>query len=187
MVYHAKNTDQYTYDGRTTRAQKIAWNADGMPNLGAPLAAGATQALPAGDPASGGYWINDTGTSNGPGSVVYGGDWTAYPDCGVQCFWGDDHGTNEAGATVTVAFTGTRIALLSARDAGNGTAAISIDGGPEAIADQYLPIRQGEQLVYTSPELSFGPHTLVLRATGEKNAASGGTSISFDRAEVYTD
>jgi hypothetical protein len=135
---------------------------------------------------SSGYWINDTGSSNGPGAISYEGDWTAYPNCGVQCFWGDDHGTSEAGATITVAFTGTRIALLSARDAGNGTGAISIDGGPEQIADYYAPIRQGEQLVYVSPELPFGRHTLEVRATGEKNSASGGSSISFDRAEVYT-
>ena len=33
---------------RTTRVQKITWNADGTPNLGHPLAAGATQDLPAG-------------------------------------------------------------------------------------------------------------------------------------------
>jgi GH43 family beta-xylosidase len=186
IVYHGKNTSQYTYDARTTRAQKIDWNGDGTPNLGAPLAAGATQALPSGDPASGAYWINDTGTNNGPGMVTYDGNWTAYPNCGVQCFFGDDHGTAQAGASVTVTFTGTQIALLSARDTGNGTGAISIDGGAEQTVDYYMPIRQGEQLIYVSPHLTFGPHTLKVRATGDKNPSSAGISISFDRAEVYT-
>ncbi len=37
MVYHAKDTDAFTYDGRTTRAQPFAWNRDGMPNFGTPV------------------------------------------------------------------------------------------------------------------------------------------------------
>jgi len=104
IVYHGKNTSTYTYDARTTRAQKFSWNADGTPNFGSPLAAGATQNLPSGDPGSGNYWINDTNTSSGGGSVAYSGAWTAYPSCGVQCFWSDDHGSNAVNATATFTF-----------------------------------------------------------------------------------
>jgi len=38
IVYHAKTTADYTYRGRTTRVQKLTWNADGTPRLGEPLA-----------------------------------------------------------------------------------------------------------------------------------------------------
>jgi GH43 family beta-xylosidase len=37
IIYHAKTTAEYTYKGRTTRAQKFGWNADGTPNFGIPL------------------------------------------------------------------------------------------------------------------------------------------------------
>jgi GH43 family beta-xylosidase len=37
IVYHAKTTSAYTYRGRTTRAQKFTWNADGTPDFGKPL------------------------------------------------------------------------------------------------------------------------------------------------------
>lgn len=37
IVYHAKTTSEYTYRGRTTRAQKFTWNEDGTPNFGKPL------------------------------------------------------------------------------------------------------------------------------------------------------
>lgn len=37
IVYHGKTSSAHTYRGRTTRAQKITWNADGTPNLGMPL------------------------------------------------------------------------------------------------------------------------------------------------------
>ncbi len=181
IVYHAKNTSQFTYDFRTTRAQRISW-VDGAPDLGSPLAAGATQTLPSGDPGRGSYVIDDAG-----GSVTFSDGWTAYPDCGVQCFLGGDHGSTQTGATATLGFTGTQIALYSARDAGNGIAAFSIDGDAETTGDFYAAIRQGEQQVYVSPRVPLGPHTLRVRVTGDHDAASAGPAISIDRAEVYSE
>lgn len=70
-------------------------------------------------------------------------------------------------------------------DTGNGIAALSIDGGPEQRVDYYSSIRVGEQLLYLSPALTPGPHTLKLRVTGDKNPASGSTVISLDRIEVF--
>jgi GH43 family beta-xylosidase len=37
IIYHAKTSKQYTYRGRTTRAQKFTWNPDGTPNFDVPL------------------------------------------------------------------------------------------------------------------------------------------------------
>ena len=37
IVYHGKTSSNYTYAGRSTRAQKFTWNADGTPNFGNPL------------------------------------------------------------------------------------------------------------------------------------------------------
>jgi GH43 family beta-xylosidase len=37
IVYHGKTSSEYTYRGRTTRAQKFTWNLDGTPNFGVPL------------------------------------------------------------------------------------------------------------------------------------------------------
>ncbi|MGF6888249.1 GH43 family beta-xylosidase [Nocardia sp. GAS34] len=50
IVYHGKTTSAYTYDGRTTRAQKFTWNADGTPDFGRPLSLDTDIALPSGDP-----------------------------------------------------------------------------------------------------------------------------------------
>lgn len=187
IIFHAKTTADYTYSDRTTRAQKITWNGDGSPNLGVPLAMGATQDLPSGDPGSGNYWINDDGRSNGDGTVEYTGTWNSGNGCNTQCFWGDDHWIDQADLTATFTFTGTRIALLSVKDTGNGIAAISVDGGPEQRVDFYGAIRTGETLQYFSPRLPDGRHTLRVRVTGERNGNSGASFISIDRAEVYTD
>ncbi|MFJ9855116.1 family 43 glycosylhydrolase [Streptomyces sp. NPDC101150] len=187
IVYHAKTTAGYTYSNRTTRAQPISWHADGSPDLGRPFALGATQDLPAGDPGNGNYWINDNGRSSGAGQVSYQGAWNSGTGCATQCFWGDDHWSDRAGATAAFTFTGTRIALLSVQDTGNGIAAISVDGGPEQRVDFYGSPRTGEALQYLSARLPSGRHTLRARVTGEHSAPSTASFVSVDRAEVYTD
>jgi GH43 family beta-xylosidase len=37
IVYHGKTTSEYTYRGRSTRAQRFDWNADGTPRFGKPV------------------------------------------------------------------------------------------------------------------------------------------------------
>lgn len=186
IVYGAKATSATTYTNRTSRIQKIGWNADGSPNLGTPLAIGATQDLPSGDPGPSTAWINDDGRTSGNGSLAYTGTWSFGTGCAAQCFWGDDQWTGTAGATATFTFTGTQLGLLSVRDVGNGIAAISVDGGAEQSVDYYGSIRVGEALNYLSPKLAYGTHTVRVRVTGNKNAASNGTVISIDRAEIWT-
>jgi GH43 family beta-xylosidase len=53
MVYHANNSAGGGCDmNRSTRAQKITWNADGTPNLGVPVALGTQLSVPSGEPAA---------------------------------------------------------------------------------------------------------------------------------------
>lgn len=53
IVYHANNSVNGGCDmNRSTRAQKITWNADGTPNLGTPVRLGTRLPAPAGEPAS---------------------------------------------------------------------------------------------------------------------------------------
>ncbi|MBB5873583.1 GH43 family beta-xylosidase [Allocatelliglobosispora scoriae] len=53
IVYHGNSSVNGGCDiNRSTRAQKITWNADGTPNLGTPVALGTTLTAPSGEPAS---------------------------------------------------------------------------------------------------------------------------------------
>lgn len=52
IVYHAKTSLDFTYDDRTTRAQKFNWNTDGTPNFGTPLPLDAILNEPSGEPAT---------------------------------------------------------------------------------------------------------------------------------------
>jgi GH43 family beta-xylosidase len=53
ILYHGKTTSAYTYSGRTTRAQKFTWSADGIPDFGKPLSLDAEVTAPSGDGTSG--------------------------------------------------------------------------------------------------------------------------------------
>jgi hypothetical protein len=50
IVYHANDADDYQCNGqRSTRVQKINWNADGTPDFGVPLSTDTEIAAPSGD------------------------------------------------------------------------------------------------------------------------------------------
>ncbi|HEY3993522.1 MAG TPA: glycoside hydrolase family 43 protein [Ktedonobacteraceae bacterium] len=51
MVYHAKITDDFTADGRETRAQEFTWNAGGTPNFGVPVSISTKLTPPSGEKA----------------------------------------------------------------------------------------------------------------------------------------
>ena len=50
IVYHAKTSSDFTNKGRSTRAQKFTWNADGTPNFGTPLPLDTILDEPSGEP-----------------------------------------------------------------------------------------------------------------------------------------
>lgn len=51
IIYHAKTTSAYTYKGRTTRAQKFTWHADGTPKFGVPATLREHLSAPSGEAA----------------------------------------------------------------------------------------------------------------------------------------
>jgi lysophospholipase L1-like esterase len=76
---------------------------------------------------------------------------------------------------VTVPFQGSHIKLIGAKHPSFGIGAVSIDGGPETNVDFYAPTRMGNQLIWSSPVLPSGAHTLKLRVTGTQGAGSSPT------------
>jgi hypothetical protein len=61
---------------------------------------------------------------------------------------------------------------------------ISVDGGAAQSVDDYAATRNASGIVWTSPVLASGAHTLTITNTGQRNAASAGTNIAVDRADV---
>ena len=82
------------------------------------------------------------------------------------------------GATITLNCGGTVV------PSGATIAAVSIDGGPETNVDLFAFNDTGDVLVYTSPTLATGNHTLQVRNTGTHNPSSVGTVTSIDRFNI---
>ena len=62
--------------------------------------------------------------------------------------------------------------------------AVSVDGGTETVVDDYSPTRNASGVVWTSPVLASGAHTLRIRVTGNRNPAGSGYNVAVDSVDV---
>lgn len=128
--------------------------------------------------------INDNTKGNGLGQFNYSGKW----NYGTQAnaYLEDNHWSSSRNAYYKVKFEGTQIKLYGATSNNHGIAAVSIDNGRETNVDFYSSKRADNVLVYTSPVLKPGQHTLKVRVTGTKNSKSKGTNVTADRATIFS-
>jgi hypothetical protein len=126
--------------------------------------------------------VNDHTTGTGVNEFEFAGSWgtntnpTAYQQDVTFSMGTDDY--------YQVRFNGTKVQLYSEIQPVAGIMGVSIDGGPETMVDAYSPADIGNVLVYTSPELAAGPHTLKVRVTGTKNPDGVGYWIVADRVDI---
>ena len=128
--------------------------------------------------------VNDNTIGTGMNQFNYAGAWSFGGQAGA--FFDDNHWSSALNAYYTIQFNGTRLDLYGARNSNHGIAAVSIDGGAENLVDFYAAARSDKALLWSASGLVFGTHTLKVRVTGTKNAASSGTAIIADRVDVWT-
>src|SRR5258707_15556900 len=63
---------------------------------------------------------------------------------------------------------------------------IALDGGTATNVNDYAPSRNASGVVWTSPTLPSGNHTLTITNTGQRNPSSSGNNIAIDRADITT-
>jgi methyl-accepting chemotaxis protein len=80
-------------------------------------------------------------------------------------------------------FTGTRVRFYTVSGPGHGIGAASVDGGPESRFDTYSPQRATGVLMFESPVLPHGPHTIDVRVADAKHPDSRYTWVNVDRIE----
>src|SRR4051794_8718222 len=127
--------------------------------------------------------------------VTYSAGWSMAPDAfgwsgGVAHNAGEPlpgaHVTDKAGATVTFKFRGTSIAWSGYSGPDAGIALVSVDGGDPKEVDTYSSEVKVQQVAFTAGGLTDTPHTLTIKATGRKNAASSAAKIFVDAFDVTT-
>jgi len=129
--------------------------------------------------------IVDGNTTGGSADEFsYGANWGL--TTGVSDMYdGTANWSHTAGASATFTFSGNQVALHAVKDVDQGIMSVSIDGGTPVNVDNYSPTRNASGIVWTSPMLPTGTHTLTIVNTGQKNSASSGDNIAIDRADVY--
>jgi|GEM_PF-2286324 len=128
--------------------------------------------------------INDNIMGTGFNQFEYRGKW----NYGTQknAYLEDNHWSSERNSYFTVKFYGNQIKLYGAKANNHGIAAVSIDNGKETNIDYYSSDRKDNVLMYSSPKLKEGQHTLKVRVTGSKNKNSKGNSITADRVVIFS-
>lgn len=92
-----------------------------------------------------------------------------------------DHFTTTPGLTANYSFIGTQTKIISTRVSDGGVLYVSIDGGPEKMADirgTYLD----KYAAFTSDTLSYGTHTVSIRTA--KHPTAGTSNVNIDGIEV---
>ncbi|NMO14774.1 cellulase family glycosylhydrolase [Pyxidicoccus fallax] len=126
--------------------------------------------------------VNDAVVGTGLEQFLYSGTWQT--GTGTAKYQQDDHYTSTTGASYTVRFNGTQARLYGSAASHHGIASVSIDNGTPVDVDFYASTRQDQKLLWTSPVLSAGTHTLTVTVSGRKNAASSGIIINADRVDL---
>jgi hypothetical protein len=145
------------------------------------------------------FWLtlSPHGTSTGGGAAVVDGNVTGTgtnqfqygPNWGVttgvaDMYVGTANWSFVGGATATFRFTGTQVAVHAVKDVDQGIMSLAVDGGTPQNVDDYAANRNASGIVWTSPPLSSGSHTLTITNTGQRNPASTGNNIAIDRADI---
>jgi len=91
---------------------------------------------------------------------------------------------NLAGTSLTAAFTGERVEIVSDRDPYRGRADVLLDGVVVGNFDAYAPITRYQAVVFAM-DVTPGPHTITVRPTGVKGASARGAFVVVDAFRVY--
>lgn len=81
-------------------------------------------------------------------------------------------------------FTGTSLQVFGRKSPSGGIARVVVDGAVVGQFDRYSRTSEYQQLLFQSGQLPSTAHSVSIEWTGQKNTASGGTSIHLDRIKV---
>lgn len=116
--------------------------------------------------------------------IVYEGAWGDWSEAvnyaGTIKFLETPTGTE----TATFTFVGTGIEVIVCTNRDRGFYEVIIDGESQGTVDTYSATVGRQKTIYTKDDLDYGKHTIVLRATAEKNASASRAKVELDAFNV---
>jgi O-Glycosyl hydrolase family 30/Ricin-type beta-trefoil lectin domain-like len=126
---------------------------------------------------------NDNTTGTGLNQFNYSGSWSYYANQ-PGAYDNDNHWSSTTNNYYTFEFSGQQARIYASMSPNGGIAAFSVDNGAETYFDTYAATRVDDVLLFATPTLGNGTHTLKVRVTGLKNPASSGYNVPADRIDV---
>lgn len=112
--------------------------------------------------------------------------WSSAVD--IVKYGGDEHFTSNANATATakIAITGGAggFKAYGAKASHHGIMTVTIDGGAQTDIDCYSATRIEDALLWTSPLLSVGEHTIIFNCALRHNPSSTDFVVALDKVDV---
>jgi hypothetical protein len=127
--------------------------------------------------------VNDTGAGAGTNQFNYSGSGWGYSNQ-PGAYSSDNHYDGTANDYYTFQFVGTQVTVYGSWAPNNGILAYSVDGGTETTLDLYAGTRTDDQILFVTPLMASGTHTLKVRVTGTKDSLSTGYWVPADRIDV---
>ncbi|MGN9846256.1 hypothetical protein ACTMTI_49900 [Nonomuraea sp. H19] len=133
-------------------------------------------------PPDGSVVVNDGDDTDNPSDmqIVYGGTWTQRDDLpgSEHHVHNDLHETNQLGASASLTFVGTGVTYIGPHDKDSGPVDVYIDGVKRATVDPSRdanddPVNDdldGGYPLYTSPDLTYGKHTIKVQNASPNSA-----------------
>jgi len=133
--------------------------------------------LAGGSPAAGPGLVQQTDVA-----ANYSGHW--FQNTGAIYSGGSIDSAVDAGARVDLTFNGTAVSWIGYRDEWSGLAQVLLDGQLQATVDTYLTPSKAQTTTYSLTGLAPGTHVLSIVATGNHDAASGGSWVWVDGFQI---
>lgn len=127
--------------------------------------------------------VNDNTTGTGTNQFNYQGSWS-YFNAQSGAYNNDNHWSSTTNDYYRFQFNGQQVRVYASLAPNGGIAGFSVDNGPETYFDTYAATRVDDVFLFATPTLPNGTHTLKVRVTGLKNAASSGYNVAADRMDV---
>ena len=89
-----------------------------------------------------------------------------------------------AGQQATLSFNGTGVNWIGFKGPFAGIANVYVDGVFVATVDAYAAVETVQAVMFTASGLASGPHTLIVEATGTRNAASVDNIVVVDAFDI---
>src|ERR1700722_17205367 len=128
--------------------------------------------------------VDDSDVRGGAAQFRYFGHWehASRHDDGRSL--GTSSRSFHVGDEVAISFVGTRVRVYGVRGMRGGYGAVTLDGRSGSLPDFYAPALRPGVLVYESPVLLSGPHTLSITVTGRHEPASRGAYVNIDHVAI---